>query len=324
MKITRKQLASLIRENLILEDYKVLNKSKDSFSIEVDSGNIKKTILGTDLKARYQGSAYQKPKISFVGKYKNDSSFIKGSAVSEKIAVYLIIDGQLYGKNQYVVFIDSNLKESGEIKLTGYQTGEGNPADNKISVIINMTVDENDISKPKAEVKTFTAKTPWAQSSKYEDDVRFFQVFIAFCIDGELGVGLNSLNQPEHIIKMFGSQNSVKKYPNGFDGKWGGVTTRTWERLVDKFGPKLSSKMYSTIGDGIADKASVSQIEMLKTLKDYKKVTKKISVDELIRLIDEYVGIGVITGISGANRKTVVQKSIELGIAVPESLANLA
>ena len=320
MKITRRQLASLIRENLILESYRVLNRSKDSFSIAVDSGNIKKTIVGNNLKARYQGSAYQKAKISFVGKYRNDSSFIKGSAVSEKIAVYLTIDGQLYGKNQYVVFIDSNLKESGEIKLTGYQTGEGNPADNKIGVIINMTVDENDTSKPKAEVKTFTSKTPWAQLSRYEDDVRFFQVFIAFCIDGETGVGLGSLTIPSHIIEMFGSKGSVKKYPNGFDGRWGGVTTRTWEKLVDKFGDKLSEKIYSTIYPNDTGE-SPQKDEIIALLKDYRNVTKSLSVDQLITYIHEYVGIGKITGIQGADISTVAQKAVELGIAIPESFA---
>ena len=334
MKITRRQLASLIRENLLIEEKIYQNAEHHGFKFITgqygDRTVAGKTSTGYDF---YIDNIMVKYTSNLAG-LKNTDDFnrmniknIKYSkhSTQDKPILYIsfTMPGKLYGENEFGL----------HIKLDRIQTGKdsynqmldaGSQQTNKVWVTYNAIKQrstdgdktKDDINK---EVKTFKPKVPWAQSSKYEDDVRFFQVFIAFCIEGETGVGIGSLTTPSHIIKMFGSQGSVKKYPNGFDGRWGGVTTRTWEKLVDKFGANLAQKIYNSLKEPNDTGETPENDEIIALLKDYRNVTGGLSVDKLIVYIHEYIGIGTITGITGADMSTVTQKAVELGIAIPES-----
>ena len=336
MKLTRRQLINLIKENLLVEKdilenelrgFKRIIQQSDGISVKTSNGY---DIFIDNLKAKYSSN--------LVG-LKNDDNYknimgsiknIKPSKRSTKDDPILIIifelPGKLYGENQIALHIKLNRIKEGEGSYT-QNLDAGTTSTNKVLVAYNSlkqssakagkTKDDDDIKK---NVKTFKTRIPWAQTSRYEDDVRFFQLFILYCIAGENLMGMNILDNKEFVYKMLGSVNR-SKYPDGFDGQWGPTTTRTWNALIDKFPDELDKKMYSTI---TGTKNYSKNIEDIKAqLKDYKKVTAKLPVDKFIQMIDDAVGIQQITG-TDRTLERMVEEAIEIGIAIPESYAKFA
>lgn len=332
MKLTRRQLISLIKENLLVEK-DVLKTELRGLKQIVQQGNdiFVKTSNGYDfsidnIKAKYSSNLVGSKNTD---EYKNiNITHLKPSkkSTSDKPIVFIsfTLPGKLYGENSFGFNISLNKIQEGENKYTQTIDGAGIGDTDKVFVSYNAIKQQRsggDKTKDDIEknVKTFKPRIPWAQTSSYQDDVRFFQLFILYCLAGENLIGINILDKKDYVYQMLGSVNK-QKYPDGFDGQWGKITTSTWNKLIDKFPEELSDKMYRAM-TGQADYSK--SIDIKAQLKDYKKVTAIIPVDEFVSMIDSTVGLAKITG-TNRTLESMVKEAIEIGIAIPESYARFA
>jgi len=328
MKLTRRQLTRLIKENLLVEKSVLETESRGFKQITLQTNGIFGTTSNgydfaiDNIKAKYSSNLVG---LKNTDDYRNiNMTHLKPSkkSTSDKPILFIsfTLPGKVYGENRFSLNISLNKVQEGENKYNQVLQTPGDMGTDKVFVSYKATKQDVQLSSKTKDdieknVKTFTPKIPWAQSKRYENDVRFFQLFILYCIAGENLIGINILDNKEFVYKMLGSVNT-SKYPDGFDGQWGPKTTKTWNTLIDRFPDGLSDKMYRVLTGQTTDYSK--NIDVKAQLKNYKKVTAKIPVDEFISLIDSAVGLAKITG-TNRTLERMVEEAIEIGIAIPES-----
>lgn len=245
-----------------------------------------------------------------------------------RIAIEIDTKGVLYGENEYAFVIELKERSSGQFNF-GKAVPRQNQLGDQSAVVIadSLTVKEVKFDEPgtfkgesKLKVKTFEPKIPWAQSAAYQDDVRFFQLFILFNIDKNAG---GSIRDPEFVMEKLGSAYAKKKFPHGFDGRWGGITTDTWEYMIENKMPNsLAYDVYKILNPSATKQNMPALLDVSEELKDYKKVLKKIPVDKFLEMVVDPSTKRLVG--TTQSLKDLVGYAAEFNIAIPKSFLKYA
>ena len=315
MKLTRRQLSRLIKENLSITEATVTYGSAIIGRRKLD-GSDAKEFKFTETHSSTNGKDITEYKVtnfkaSYMGSkdlVKPDNLEFKPDFKNGKVNVSFSLPGKLYGKNDFNLSI--KLSKLSYKKQLAFKS-EGVYVEYNIEAAKTGKRMDDDMQK---QVKLFEPKTPWGQSSAESDDSRFFQFFMLAIYFGENSISQNGLNDPKIVKKYLGSD--LSRYPNGFDGKLGPVTKKSWVNFVNKYRSQFEDKMMSTFKEN-----SPSSTFKPEDLKDIRKIGKLMNIGLLAYTLDSELQYGI-SGIAGFDMRKLIKKATKAGIKIPLQWAN--
>lgn len=312
MKMTRKQLISLIKENLNITESKVTYGSPYQFRYRLDGSEgrdfaFSVTTTGHDNLNRRE-IKISNFKASYLGRedlIAPDDLEFKPDYKKGVVNVSFSLPGKLYGENKFNLNIKFNKLEYKE-ELVFKEEGIYVRYKSEVHRSSKRLDTSSEMYK---KIKLFEPKTPWGQSSAESDDSRFFQFFMLAIYFGENSINSDGLNDPKTVKKYLGSD--LTRYPSGFDGKLGPVTKKSWVDFVNNYRSQFEDKFISTFKEN-----SPSFTFKPEDLKDIRKIGKSMNVGRLVYILDSELQYGI-SGIAGFDMRKLIKKAINAGIPIP-------